>query len=77
MVSKWVRVFILGVGLGVLIEALIFLSPLFETTLWKTYCTFAKIIPLMILYITAIIGVILIIISIILTKASMLLERKT
>ncbi|MCD6510782.1 MAG: hypothetical protein J7L11_10410 [Thermoprotei archaeon] len=57
---QWVRTLLLGVGLGILAEALIFLSPLFETTLWKTFCTFVKIIPLMVLYVTITIGIALI-----------------
>ena len=45
MVSEWMKNFLFGLGFGILIETLIFLSPLFETTLWETFCTFVKVIP--------------------------------
>ncbi len=70
MVFKRAEIFLLGMGLGILIEALIFLSPLFETILWKTFCTFVKIIPLIMLYITITVGTLLIITSILLGKCS-------
>jgi len=68
MVSEWMKNFLFGVGFGISIETLIFLSPLFETTLWETFCTFVKVIPFVALYSTAIIGVILMGISVFLKK---------
>ena len=68
MVSEWMKNFLFGLGFGILVETLIFLSPLFETTLWETVCTFVKVIPFVTLYSTAIIGVILMGISVFLKK---------
>jgi len=70
MVSKRTGTIPLGMGLGILIEALIFLSPLFETILWKTFCTFVKIIPLITLYVITIIGIFLTLIGIFLERHS-------
>ena len=68
MVSEWMKNSLFGLGLVILVETLIFLSPLFETTLWETFCTFVKVIPFVTLYSTAIIGVILMGISVFLKK---------
>ena len=48
--------FALGVGSGIAIEALLFLSPLFEMILWETLCSYVKIVPLATLILTGVIG---------------------
>ena len=55
--SEPIWAFLLGMGIGISIEALALLSPLFETILWKSFCTFVKIIPLIALYLMALIGI--------------------
>jgi len=64
-----VKVFIFGISLGIITETLILLSPIFDTTLWESYCNFAKVIPVAILQYTAIIGFILLVIAVFLELA--------
>lgn len=59
MEREWIGRFLIGFGLELLTESLIILSPAFETILWETLCTFAKVAPVVRLYATAVIGLIL------------------
>jgi hypothetical protein len=47
---------VLGIGSGTAVEALLFLSPLFEMILWKPMCSYVKIVPLATLIPTGVIG---------------------
>jgi hypothetical protein len=47
---------VLGIGLGIVIETLLFLSPFFEMTLWESICSYAKVISLATLIVTGVIG---------------------
>lgn len=60
----WKEILLFGIGLGIIIETLILLSPLFETSLWGTFSNFVKVIPIMVLHFTGVIGLILVAIAV-------------
>jgi len=59
VMQLWMKSLIIGIGLGIIVESLIFLSPLFDKILWETFCTFAKVIPIVVLYFSCIVGLVL------------------
>ena len=53
--------FVLGIGSGIVIESLWFLSPFFEKVLWDTLCSYVKVIPVATLIVTGVIGLVLLV----------------